>query len=142
MMSYNSKSCSTAQALLPNFHRQHSCLSQTVDVPGKERRKQGVIQEDECVCPRESEGRTNQSFCHLQFEVHTLGLPNPANHLFTFFNLGCSRRRIHLKNVTLWLKLNPQRAGTRGKEPTLSTLTPPGAASYYQYLYPTPAHPR
>lgn len=105
MMSYNSKSCSTAQGLLLNFHSQDLWLSQTVEVQRKRRRKQEAIQEDKCVC---SQGRTNESFCHP-------GLPNPANHLFTCLNLGCSLRRIHLKNVTLCLKLNPQRAGTRGR---------------------------
>lgn len=64
-MSYNSKSCSTTQGLLLNFHRQPN-----MDVEGKKKRsKQGVIQEEKCVCPQGSEGRTN--FCQLHCEVHT-----------------------------------------------------------------------
>lgn len=39
MMSYNSKSCSTAQGLLLNFHRQDLWLSQIVDIPGEKKKK-------------------------------------------------------------------------------------------------------
>lgn len=134
--------------MLLNFHRQDLWLSQIVDVQGKERRKQGVIQEiNVCIHRKAREKLTSPSaICNLKCT------PWPTKPCKTF---------IHLCEPGVFSKKNPPQKchplaeakptktwdmWQTSQEPTLSTHTPPGVAGYYQHLlrrpYPTPAQPR
>lgn len=75
-----------------------------------------------CVCAQGSEGKINESFCHLHC------LANPANHLFTFLNL----LKNSLQNYHPVPEAKPTRAGTRGRH----IRSPPWAPSA---THPQPA---